>query len=107
MKYRPQPPTGGLQIENPSEKSYSREGIEWVDFLRLAENTPTHPMDFRVRSDTCRSLMFENRFVPGPARGTTGHKETVFIQCRAMVLCVVDIKTDVDYSLIHRRLFFR
>ena len=27
-----------------------------------------------------------------------------FVQCRAVVLGVIDIKTHVDYSLLHRRL---
>ncbi len=28
-----------------------------------------------------------------------------FVQCRAVVLCIVDIKAYVDYSMVYRRLF--
>jgi len=39
--------------------------------------------------------------------GDTGRRDDIagaFVQCRAVVLGVIDIKTHVDYSLLHRRL---
>jgi len=30
----------------------------------------------------------------------------VLVQCRAVVVCIVDIKIHLDYSMFHRRLLF-
>ena len=65
-------------VISPPRKTYGYNHVQfWEGVLLFGGTRPiAYPRNVLCRPDTCRSLMCERWLVAGPARSTTGQKET-------------------------------